>query len=71
MADEADKASETYNEHCQYSVALAQKNAAKIQTGQPGECELCDIYFARIVKVQYKDTKVYACAGCRDHFKIG
>ena len=71
MADVADKSSDEYEEHCQYSIGLALRNAAKIQAGQPGECELCDVYFSRIVQVNYKSRTLYACADCRDGLKLG
>jgi predicted SprT family Zn-dependent metalloprotease len=71
MADEADNASYTYDEHCDNSVARVRTAAAKIPTGKAGTCEICDGYFTRVVSVFYIDGRVFACGHCRDRFKLG
>lgn len=71
MADIADDASNIYEEHCEDSIKRIRTAAAKIDPGKKGDCGICEEPFDRTVSVFYIDSRVYACAGCRDKFKLG
>lgn len=62
MADEIDLAQE--REHIATTSALNQvrEQAARIEPGAPGECELCGEWAGRLIRG--------ACAPCRDRYKL-
>lgn len=57
-----DYAAEITQERVDHSVAEIRKQAAKIDPGQPGDCDLCGEWSARLVNG--------ACAPCRDKYKL-
>ena len=62
MPDEIDLAQE--REHIATNSALDQvrEQAARIQPGTPGDCELCGEWSARLIHG--------VCAPCRDRYKL-
>lgn len=68
--DDADYASDNYTAHCELSIAKTQRRAALIQPGTPGTCDICDTHVQRIVETEFKFSKVFACARCRDELKL-
>lgn len=62
MADEIDLAQE--REHIATTSALNQvrEQAARIEPGVPGDCDLCSEWSARLIRG--------ACAPCRDRYKL-
>lgn len=62
MADEIDLAQE--REHIATTSALNQvrKQAARIEPGVPGDCDLCGEWSARLIRG--------ACAPCRDKWRL-
>ena len=57
-----DFAAEISQEHVDHSVAEIRRQAAKIEAGVPGDCDLCGEWSARLING--------ACAPCRDKYKL-
>lgn len=58
MTDEFDRASEREHEAREAALATTRRAAAAMPKGEPGECERCGEYFARLVSG--------LCGFCRD-----
>lgn len=63
MPDIIDVANEYAAIEAESSLAMVRRAAAAIPEGEPGECELCGEWSARLVRG--------ACAPCRDRFNLG
>lgn len=63
MPDIIDIANDYAAIEAESSLAAVRRAAAAIPEGEPGECELCGEWSARLVRG--------ACAPCRDRFKLG
>lgn len=61
--DDADKADGLIAAREKEAVAAAQRAAAEMPKGEPGDCELCGEWSGRLVRG--------VCAPCRDRFKLG
>jgi hypothetical protein len=61
-SDNLDLASERTQQAVDAAVAQVQNRAAAIPQGEPGDCELCGGWSARLV--------CGACAPCRDRYKL-
>ena len=57
-----DFAAEISQERVDHSVAEIRKQAAKIEAGVPGDCDLCGEWSARLINE--------TCAPCRDKYKL-
>lgn len=62
MADDADRAQDTIEGRDTAALEKVQRRLLKTPVGEPGECEWCGDYFARLVSG--------ACGRCRDKFKL-
>lgn len=62
MADDFDLASSFEMRERERAEQLAREAAAKIPTGEPGECDYCGYFKQRLVGG--------ACGKCRDDFKL-
>lgn len=62
MSDEADRAQDLERMSNEDALRAAREKAQAMPTGEPGECEWCGEYFARLVNG--------ACGRCRDKWKL-
>ena len=62
MADEIDLAQEREHIATNSAVNDVREQAARIEPGAPGECELCGEWSGRLVRG--------ACAPCSDRYKL-
>lgn len=62
MADEIDISNDRIEAENQRSIQAMREHAAKIPTGNPGECDLCGEYSLRLVNG--------VCARCRDKHNL-
>lgn len=62
MSDILDDADELIEKQLQISINKAHAEAAKIPTGEPGECATCEEFSQRLVED--------VCAKCRDLYGI-
>jgi hypothetical protein len=62
MSDIIDVANDVAETGAERAIAAARDRAAQIQTGQPGDCELCGAWSGRLIGS--------ACAPCRDRYKL-
>ena len=62
MSDEVDRAQDLERMSNEDALQAARKKAQAMPTGEPGECEWCGEYFARLVNG--------ACGRCRDKWKL-
>jgi len=62
MADDADRASEQYEQFNEWAVTEAARRAMAIPKGVAGDCDLCGEWSGRLVGE--------VCAPCRDRYKL-
>lgn len=68
---EDDAASDQEEEQRSDAVEQARRQAAKIEPGEPGSCDICGEYFIRVVRRLFQFEEVLACGRCRDERKLG
>lgn len=73
VRDVEEAAADQEEEQRSDAIELAHRAASKIEPGEPGECEVCGEYFARVVNRISCDgkTSFFACGRCRDELKLG
>lgn len=66
MADEVDQTNARIE--CETALAVGEicRCACNIAQGEPGDCYFCGEWFARVVTVDWGDSEVKSCGGCRD-----
>jgi formylmethanofuran dehydrogenase subunit E len=67
VVDDEEAASNAYADICDDAVERARTKAAKIEPGEPGECSYCGEPSPRVVI----RNDQFACAPCRDKYKLG
>lgn len=68
MADYGDTASKVSEQHRQLVLDKAKREAASIEQGIEGDCDLCGEYFTRIV---FRPNHGHLCGKCRDELRVG